>query len=169
MPSRPSTFSISANSASASLAPAVSAAAKRCTARSCGSASAGSRPASTASMISSESPRGRDCRLLDHVQFHRQRAGAQPDGEAVGLLDREVAGDLAEPAQDRRLDDRRREDLVVEHDGEGAPDVLLGKLAENAGAARAEAEVDGGPPVEVESSLRIHDVVAPKRRLPVDQ
>ena len=38
---------------------------------------------------------GADRALLDHRQLGRQRAGAQQHREMVGLLDREIAGDLA--------------------------------------------------------------------------
>ena len=36
-----------------------------------------------------------DRALLDHGELGRQRAGAQQHREIVGLLDREIAGDLA--------------------------------------------------------------------------
>ncbi len=78
--------------------------------------------------------------LLDDGELGRQRAGAQLNGEVVGGLDREVARDLAGAAEDRLADDRRRDDLVVEHDGEGLADMLLGEVAELARARLIEAE-----------------------------
>ena len=80
--------------------------------------------------------RGADGALLDDGELGRQRAGAQLDGELVGGLDREAAADLAGAAQDRLADHRRRDHLVVEHDGERPADVVLGELAELAGARR---------------------------------
>ena len=50
--------------------------------------------------------------------------GAEQDREIVGLVDREIAGDLACAAGDRRTDDRRRDDLAVEHDRERAADAI---------------------------------------------
>ena len=63
--------------------------------------------------------------LLDHGELRRQRARAQQNGEIVGGLHREVAGDLPAAAEDRLADDRRRNHLVVEHDGERPADILL--------------------------------------------
>ena len=52
---------------------------------------------------------GADGALLDHGQLGRQRAGAQQHGEIVGLLDGEIAGDLARAAGDRPENARRRD------------------------------------------------------------
>ena len=83
-----------------------------------------------------------DGALLDHGQRRRQRAGAQQDREIVGRLHGETAGDLPGAAGDRFADDRRRNHLVVEHDGERLADILLGGLGEFARARGIEAEAD---------------------------
>ena len=83
-----------------------------------------------------------DRALLNHGQRRRQCAGAQKDGQIVGLLDIEIAGNLPGTAEDRFADDRRRDHLVIEHDGEGFADILLGRLRELARAARIEAKAD---------------------------
>ena len=83
---------------------------------------------------------GTDGALLDDGQRRRQRAGAQQDREIVGALHGEAAGDLARAAEDRLADHRRRDHLVVEHDGERLADVLLRRLREFARARRVEAE-----------------------------
>ena len=67
---------------------------------------------------------GADGALLDDGQLGRQRAGAQQHGQIVGLLDGEIAGDLAGAAGDRPENARRRDHLAVEHDGEQFADVL---------------------------------------------
>ena len=71
-----------------------------------------------------------DGALLDDGERRRQRAGAQQDREVVGALDGEAAGDLAGAAEDRLADHRRRDHLVVEHDGERLADILLRHLGE---------------------------------------
>ena len=73
---------------------------------------------------------GADGALLDDGERRRQRAGAQQQGQLVGLLRGEVAGDDAAAAEDRLADDRRADHLVVEHDGERLADVLAGGGAE---------------------------------------
>ena len=83
-----------------------------------------------------------DRALLDDGQLGRQRAGAQQDGEVVGALHGEAAADLAGAAEDRLADHRRRDHLVVEHDGEGLADILAGDVAELPRAAGRQAEVD---------------------------
>ena len=60
----------------------------------------------------------------------------------LACFDGEMAGDLAGAAGDRPQNARRRDDLAVEHDGEGPPDVLGGDLAEALAAADVEAEID---------------------------
>ena len=87
---------------------------------------------------------GADRALLDDGELGRQGAGAQEDGEIVGLLDGEIAGDLAGAAGDRGEDARRRDHLAVEHDGERPADVLGGDLAEMLAAAQIEAKIDVG-------------------------
>ena len=83
---------------------------------------------------------GTDGALLDDGERRRQRAGAQQDREIIGLLHREIAGDLPLPAGDRLLDDRRRDHLVVEHDRKRLLDMLGGRLREFARARRVELE-----------------------------
>ena len=78
---------------------------------------------------------GTDRALLDDGERRRQRAGAQQDGEIVGLLNGEIAGNLPGAAEDRLADHRRRDHLVVEHDGERLADIGLGRFGEFARAA----------------------------------
>ena len=85
---------------------------------------------------------GADRALLDDGERRRQRAGAQQDGEVVGALHGEIAGNLPGTAEDRLADHRRRDHLVVEHDGEGLADILLRHLGELARARGVEAEID---------------------------
>ena len=66
--------------------------------------------------------------------------------------------------------DRRRDHLVVEHDGERPADVLLRRLRELAGAAGVEAERhDRLAGALVEAGLRVGQVGACDQRLLVDQ
>ncbi len=81
-----------------------------------------------------------DDALFHDGEFGRQGARAQVGGEARGFGDTEVAGDLAAAAEDRFIDARRRDHLVVEHDGKPATDIFRGKLSECAGAGLIEAE-----------------------------
>ena len=76
------------------------------------------------------------------VKRRRQGAGAQQQRQVLRLLNAEVAADHAAAAEDRLADHRRRDHLVVEHDGEGPADVLLGHLTEALGAGGVEAEAD---------------------------
>ena len=85
---------------------------------------------------------GADGALLDHVELHRQLARRQADGEVVRALDRETAADLRLAAEDRLVDVRRRQDLVVEDDRERLADILLGHSAEPARAGGVELDVD---------------------------
>ncbi len=102
-----------------------------------------------------------DGALLDDGELRGQRARAQLDREIVGALDREVARDLPRAAEDRLADDGRRDDLVVEHDGERLVDVILGEGAELARARLIEAEGDDRlVGLMVEAGLRIDEVVA---------
>ena len=99
---------------------------------------------------------GADHALLDHGELGRQRARAQQNGEIVGGLHREVAGDLPAAAEDRLADDRRRDHLVVEHDGERPADILLRDLGELARARGVELERDDRlAGALVEAGLRI--------------
>ena len=104
---------------------------------------------------------GADGALLDDGQRRRQRAGAEQDRQVVGLLDREIAADLAGAAGDRLADHRRRDHLVVEHDGERPADVLQRRRAEAAGAGIVEAEGDDRlARALVEAGLGVDQVLA---------
>ncbi len=85
---------------------------------------------------------GTDRALLDDRERRRQGAGPQQNGKIVGRLNGEIAGNLPRAAEDGLADHRRRDDLVVEHDGERLADILPGRLGEFACAARVEAEAD---------------------------
>ena len=99
--------------------------------------------------------------LLDDGQFRRQRAGAQQNGEIIRLLDGEIAGNLAGAAGDRAEDARRRNHLVVEHDGEGLADILAGHLAELLAAANVEAEIHHRlAGARIKAGLRIGEIFA---------
>ena len=105
-----------------------------------------------------------DRALLDDGQLGGQRAGAQQHGEVVGALDGEVAGDLAGAAEDRLADLRRRDHLVVEHDGERPADILLRRLAEALRALAVEAEGnDRLVGALVEGGLRVDQILAGDR------
>ena len=73
-------------------------------------------------------------------------AGSAPARSRIArsfaACDREAAGDLAGAAEDRLADHRRRDHLVVEHDGERPADILLRHLREPARAGGVEAEGD---------------------------
>ena len=104
--------------------------------------------------------------LLDDGELGGQRAGPEQHGEIVGPLHGEIAADLAGAAEDRLADDRRRDHLVVEHDGEGQADILLGHLAEALGAGGVEAEghhrLAGAA---VEAGLRVDQILAADQHL----
>ena len=104
---------------------------------------------------------GPDGPLLDDGQLRRQGASPQQHGEVVGLLDGEAARDLARSPRDRLQDARRRDDLVVEHDGEGAADILGCRLPEALGAAQVEAEIDDRlVGALIEARLRVGQIAA---------
>src|SRR5690606_9450735 len=63
--------------------------------------------------------------LLDNGQLGRQGARAKLNGQVVGALDSEIAGDLAGAAEDGLADHRCRQHLVVKHDGEWPAYVFL--------------------------------------------
>ena len=79
--------------------------------------------------------------LLHNGEFCRQRTGAQQHREVIGLLHGKIARDLARAARDRTKNARRRDDLLIEHDGEGLADVLGRHLAELLAAPQVEAEI----------------------------
>ena len=85
---------------------------------------------------------GADGALLEHGERCRQGAGAQQQGQVLGLVDAEVAGDDAGAAQDRLADLRGADHLVVEHDRQMLADVLAGGVAEALAADGVEAEGD---------------------------
>ena len=115
----------------------------------------------TPARIESCAEAGPDGALLDDGQLRRQGASAQQHGEVVGLLDGEAARDLARSARDRLQDARRRDDLVVEHDGEGAADILGRRLPEALGAAQVEAEIDDRlVGALIEARLRVGQIAA---------
>ena len=102
-----------------------------------------------------------DDAALDDCELCRKCAGAQQDREVVGLLDREVAGDLARAAGDRRVDARRRHHLVVEDDRHALADVLRGRLTEALGALQVELEAHHRLlRLLVEGRLRVGEVAA---------
>ena len=69
--------------------------------------------------------------------------GSLPDGQRdrqlVGAFDGEIAADLRLAAEDRLVDVRRRQHLVVEDDRERLADIFLGHPAEAARAGGVEA------------------------------
>ena len=73
---------------------------------------------------------GADSTLFDDGQRRGQRAGPQQHGQVVGALSGEMAGNLAAAAEDRFIDARRRNHLIVEDDREQPADILLRRLAE---------------------------------------
>ena len=82
--------------------------------------------------------------------------------EIIRLLDGEMAGNLARAAGDRRQNARRRDHLVVEHDGEEAADILRGDIAEFLRAADVEAEIDDrlAAALLIEAGLRVGQILA---------
>ncbi len=124
--------------------------------------------------------RGRHRALADQLQVDRQRADLQKRREVLGLLDREAAGDLgAGTAVDPVrvllvVDDRPRDDLLVEDDRERVrrPERLLAALGDPPGdvlerdpALVGEVEGDVRLVVLVEVLLGVGDVVAAELRL----
>ena len=85
---------------------------------------------------------GADGAFLDDGQWSRQGAGAQQHGKIVGVLDGEVAADLALATDDRLANDGRADHLAVEHDGERLTDMARADIGEAFGADAIEPEVD---------------------------
>src|SRR3546814_4091595 len=85
------------------------------------------------------------CMMLLFVFFFKQKTAYEMrisdwssdvcSSDLLGGLHREAAGDDAVAAGDRRLDARCRDHLIVEDDGEDAPDVVAGRVAEEIGRA----------------------------------
>ena len=92
-------------------------------------------------------------------------APARSSADSVdGLLDGEAAADLAGAAGDRLADDRRRQHLAVEHDGEGPADIGAGDLGEFSRADAVEAEGDQRlVRALVEAGARVGQVLAVER------
>ena len=67
---------------------------------------------------------GRNHALLHHRKVRGQCACAQLHRQLLGRFYREIAAHLPGAAEDRLADHRRRQDHVVEHDGERPPYVL---------------------------------------------
>ncbi len=85
---------------------------------------------------------GADAALLLDLERRRQGAGLEQLDEFAGALDREIAFDNAGTASDRAVDDRRRNDAAVEHNGEFLADILCRSLAELCGAFTVETKLD---------------------------
>ena len=101
-------------------------------------------------------------------------AGSAPARSRIArsfaALHREVAGNLAGAAEDRLADHRRRDHLVVEHDGERPADVLLRHLGEAPRAVGVEAEGDDRlAGALVEAGLRVGQVLARHQDALLDQ
>ena len=79
--------------------------------------------------------------LFQRRQRGRQRAAAQDERKVGGLLRREVPFDDA-GVVDLAVDDRRGDDLVVEHDGQAPVHVGAGEIAELARTVRRQREAD---------------------------
>ena len=89
---------------------------------------------------------------------------------SFACCDGEAAGNLAGAAEDRLADHRRRDHLVVEHDREGPPDILLRRLREAARAVGVEAEGDDRlAGALVEAGLRVGQVLAGHHDALLDQ
>src|SRR5262249_35280295 len=107
--------------------------------------------------------------LLDHREPPGQLAGAQQDRQVICRLDGEAARNLPTAAQDRLADDRRGDDLVVEHDRERLADILLRGLSELPGPVGIETKVDDRlAGARIEARLRIDDIAAGQYRALVD-
>ena len=85
---------------------------------------------------------------------------ARLTARSLRALHREVAGDLRPAAEDRLVDVRRRQHLVVEDDRERLADILLRDPAEAARAGGVEGDVDVGPAVLVIALLGVGQLVA---------
>ncbi len=113
---------------------------------------------------------GADGAFLDDGERRRQRAGAQQDGEIVGALDGEIAGDLPRAAENGLANDRRGDHLVVEHDGERLADVRSRRLGELARAGRIETEADDRFAVAlIEAGLGVDQIAAGDEHALLDQ
>ena len=99
-----------------------------------------------------------------------KRAGAQQDGEIVRLLNGEIAGNLPGAAEDGFADDRRRNHLVVENDGERLADILLRGFGKFARAGGIEAEADDRLAVAlVEARLGVDQIGAGDQNALLDE
>ena len=108
--------------------------------------------------------------FFDNRQRRRQCARAQQNGEIVGGLNCEIAGNLPGAAQDRLADDGRRDNLVVEYDGEGLAHIGLCHLGEFARTGRIETEInDRLVGTLIEAGLRIDEIGARNQHALLDQ
>ena len=113
---------------------------------------------------------GTDGALFNHGQRRRQRTRAQQDGEIVRLLHGEIAGNLPGPAKDRFADDRRRDHLVVENDGERLADILLRGFGKFTRTTRVESEADDRLAIAlVEAGLGVGEIGAGDQYALLDQ
>ncbi len=103
---------------------------------------------------------GADRPFLNDVELNRQLARGEADGEVVRALDSETARDLRPATEDRLVDVRRRQNLVVKDDCEWLANILLGHPPEAARAGGVESDVDVWPAVLVETLLGVGQLVA---------
>ena len=85
-----------------------------------------------------------DRAFLDDSQRRRQRAGAQQDREFVRRLNREAAGYLALPTDNRLADNRGGDHLVIQHDCKALPDIFGRCLRKFARTGRIELKAHNG-------------------------
>jgi hypothetical protein len=98
------------------------------------------RPAIDAHLDGVAAEIGADAALLDHGQGRRKSAGAQQRRQHDRILDAETAADLPRTADDRLANDRRAENLAVEHDGERLADIGARDIGKRARSRAVEAE-----------------------------
>ncbi len=102
-----------------------------------------------------------DRSLFDDGEIGWKRAGAQQDRQIIRRLRGEIAGNLAGAAENGLADLRRRDNLIVENDGEQPPDILLCRLPEAGRALPVETERDHRLiGALVECCLRVHEILA---------
>ena len=87
---------------------------------------------------------GADRAVFDDLHRGRQAAGAQHDGQVLGLFLGSAAGDDAVAAGDPALDDRRGVDRFIQHDGQALADVFAGHVREELYPFVRGGEIDDG-------------------------
>ena len=87
---------------------------------------------------------GADRAVFDDLHRGRQAAGAQHDGQVLGLFLGSAAGDDAVAAGDSALDDRRGVDRFIQHDGQALADVFAGHVREQLHPFVRGGEIDDG-------------------------